>query len=179
MLELGAKVNNTPQTALVFTKIDKIDGHNTDFQQMMKDLHHMSQIDKCFYVSGLRGTGLDDLQKYMLACSDVSPWIIDDKEHQEAYNALAVKEIIREKIFRAYYKEIPYALSIHGVETRESSDGIEVRADIQVPSSSIKTIVVGRKGTAIASVERAVSRELEKLHKGKLGRAVLSVIVMR
>ena len=152
-----------PGTALVFTKIDKLLAYDVDFGQMTNDLHRISRIDDMFCVSGLRGQGMQALKQYLCSKAEPTPWLIEKGAYQETYGASIVKEVIREKIFRAYYKEIPYCVRILAPEVSRNERGIQVRAMIAVPSSSMKTIVVGAKGSAIASVERAVSRELEKV----------------
>ena len=76
-----------------------------------------------------------------------------------------VREIIREKIFRAYYKEVPYATQINTLNVHQTDREIWIQAKLDVPSSSMKTIVVGRKGAAICSVERAVEREISNTFK--------------
>jgi len=76
-----------------------------------------------------------------------------------------IREIIREKIFRAYYKEVPYATQITALDVHQTDREIWIKAKLDVPSSSMKTIVIGRKGAAICSVERAVEREISNMYK--------------
>ncbi len=164
------------RTAIVFTKIDKLVAHDVDFRQMKDDLHRISGVDDVFCVSGLRGQGVQDLRRFMCRLSQATPWPVDKDAYEETYGSSIVKEVIREKVFRAYYKEIPYAIDILVKEVTEDGRGVRVRAALSVPSASMRTIVIGSKGRAIRSVERAVCGELARVF-GKEVRCVLGVVV--
>ena len=164
------------RTAIVFTKIDKLVAHDVDFRQMRDDLHRISGVDDVFCVSGLRGQGVQDLRRFMCRLSQATPWPVDKDAYEETYGSSIVKEVIREKVFRAYYKEIPYAIDILVNEVTEDGRGVRVRAALSVPSASMRTIVIGSKGRAIRSVERAVCGELARVF-GKEVRCVLGVVV--
>ena len=175
MEHIGAVVGSLPRTAIVFTKIDKLLARDVDFGQMTADLHRMSGVDDVFCVSGLRGYGLEDLRHFMCGLSQEMPWILDKDAYEETYGASIVKEVIREKVFRAYYKEIPYAVDICVKQVTENERGVRVRATLLVPSVSMRTIVVGSKGRAIGSVERAVCSELTRIF-GKQVSCILGVL---
>ena len=169
-------IDASPRTAIVFTKIDKLVAHDVDFRQMTDDLHRISGADDVFCVSGLRGQGVQDLRQFMCGLSRATPWPVDKDAYEETYGSSIVKEVIREKVFRAYYKEIPYAVDIQVNEVTEDRQGLRVRAALSVPSASMRTIVIGSKGRAIGSVERAVCGELARVF-GKEVRCVIGVVV--
>lgn len=88
-----------------------------------------------------------------------------------------IAEIIREKIFRAYYKEIPYAVRIKVISIRDDNENLYLRADVLVPTNSMRVIVVGKQGAAISAVEHASMLELSRLYKTKI-KLTLSVRLM-
>ncbi len=169
-------VDASPRTAIVFTKIDKLVGHDVDFRRMMDDLHRISEVDDVFCVSGLRGQGVQDMRRFMCGLSQATPWPVDKDAYEETYGSSIVKEVIREKVFRAYYKEIPYAVDIQVDDVTEDEGGVRVRAALSVPSASMRTIVIGSKGRAIGSVERAVCGELARVFRKEV-RCALRVLV--
>ena len=116
------------RTAIVFTKIDKLVAHDVDFRQMKDDLHRISGVDDVFCVSGLRGQGVQDLRRFMCRLSQATPWPVDKDAYEETYGSSIVKEVIREKVFRAYYKEIPYAIDILVNEVTEVVEDPEAQA---------------------------------------------------
>ena len=158
----GGKI--VPRTALVLTKADKCSYEHSNLVEMSEYLLSISETERVFLVSGLRGTGLKELRSFITSCSKKSPWIDTEGFNSDKMPAIA-REIIKEKIFRAYYKEIPYATHISITNLHDNEEGVWIRAKLSVPSNSAKTIVIGKKGSAIGSVERAVQRELSNLYK--------------
>ena len=157
-------IKNVPRTALVLTKADKCSNDPRNLVQISEYLLEISETEKVFLVSGLRGTGMSALRKHILSCSKRSPWIDNESLYGNQIPVVA-GEIIREKIFRAYYKEVPYAIRIAAVNVHQTEKEIWIQARLDVPSSSMKTIVIGTKGAAISSVERAVECEISNMYK--------------
>ena len=71
-------------------------------------------------------------------------------------------EIIREKIFLNYDKEIPYSVEIVIEEYREEPTIDRISAIIYVARDSQKGIIIGRKGEMLKKVGTAARVELEK-----------------
>ena len=143
---------------------------------MRDDLYRISGVDDVFCVSGLRGHGVGELRSYMCGLAEPGAWTTD--EPSSAPESV-VTEAIREKVFRAYYKEIPYSVLIRDVSVTDGASKAEdavVRAVLSVPTSSMRTVVVGSKGAAIQAVERASSIDLRRAF-GKNVRVVLKVVV--
>ncbi len=170
------KVAGNARTALVLSKIDKLVAHDVDYSRMRDDLYRISGVDDVFCVSGLHGHGVGELRSYMCGLAEPGAWTTD--EPSSAPESV-VTEAIREKVFRAYYKEIPYSVLIRDVSVTDGASKAEdavVRAVLSVPTSSMRTVVVGSKGAAIQAVERASSIDLRRAF-GKNVRVVLKVVV--
>ena len=71
-------------------------------------------------------------------------------------------EIIREKVFLNYDKEIPYSVEIVIEEYREEPTIDRISAIIYVARDSQKGIIIGRKGEMLKKVGTAARVELEK-----------------
>ena len=71
-------------------------------------------------------------------------------------------EIIREKIFLNYDKEIPYSVEIAIEEYKEEPTIDRISAVIYVARDSQKGIIIGRKGEMLKKVGTAARIELEK-----------------
>ena len=71
-------------------------------------------------------------------------------------------EMIREKIFLQYDKEIPYSTEIGIEEFIEEKNLIRIRAIIFVERSSQKGIIIGHKGEALKKVGTAARKDMEK-----------------
>ena len=72
-----------------------------------------------------------------------------------------VDEIIREKIFKNYKKEIPYSVQVVTESFKEDDTIIRIRAEIFVERKSQKGIIIGHKGEAIKKVGIEARKDLE------------------
>ena len=73
-----------------------------------------------------------------------------------------VQEIIREKIFLNYKKEIPYSVEVSVEEFKEEKKIIRIRAIIYVTRDSQKGIIIGHQGKALKRVGTEARKDLEK-----------------
>lgn len=71
-------------------------------------------------------------------------------------------EIIREKVFLTYEKEIPYSIEIAIDAYKEEPDIDRISATIYVARESQKGIVIGHKGSKLKRVGTEAREELEK-----------------
>ena len=77
-------------------------------------------------------------------------------------------EIIREKIFKHYDKEIPYCVEVVIEEYREEVAMERISATIYVSRESQKGIIIGHKGEMLKKVGTAARMELEKFLEKKV-----------
>ena len=71
-------------------------------------------------------------------------------------------EMIREKIFKLYKKEVPYSCEVGVEEFKEDEKIIRIRATIYVERASQKGIIIGHKGEALKKVGTWAREEMEK-----------------
>lgn len=72
-----------------------------------------------------------------------------------------VSEIIREKIFNQYRKEIPYSCEVAIDSFKESREIIRIKAYIFVTKESQRKIVLGYRGKAIKAVGMDARKDIE------------------
>lgn len=72
-----------------------------------------------------------------------------------------VTEIIREKIFLYYQKEIPYSVEVIVEQYKESEKLVNIRAVICVERDSQKGIIIGRGGKALRKVGMEARYDIE------------------
>lgn len=77
-------------------------------------------------------------------------------------------EMIREKIFHNYKKEIPYSTEVSIVDFYEEENIIRVRAEIYVERESQKGILIGQGGKALKKVGIQAREEMEKFFAKKI-----------
>lgn len=78
------------------------------------------------------------------------------------------QEIIREKIFKHYEEEVPYACEVQVTSFKEYSDIIKIHASVFVERDSQKAILIGNKGRAIKALGISARRDLQNFFKNKV-----------
>lgn len=77
-------------------------------------------------------------------------------------------EIIREKIFYRFKKEIPYSTEVIIEQFKEDEKLLRIGAVIMVERQSQKGIVIGEKGVALKNTGTAARKELENFFQKKV-----------
>jgi len=73
-----------------------------------------------------------------------------------------VSEIIREKIFRNYKKEVPYSCEVVIDSFKESEDIVRINAIINVLRDTQKGILIGHKGESLKKTGTQARLDIEK-----------------
>ena len=73
-----------------------------------------------------------------------------------------ISEIIREKIFKYYQKEIPYSVAVVVESYKEEEKITKLRAEIIVNRDSQKGIIIGHKGKALKKVGILARKDIEE-----------------
>jgi len=79
-----------------------------------------------------------------------------------------VSEIIREKIFEMFHREVPYATEVFITEYKERDDLDFIAAEILVERESQKRILIGKQGSAVRELGVRARTDIEQF----LGRKV-------
>lgn len=92
----------------------------------------------------------------------------DKQELTDKPERFFASEMIREKIFLNYKKEIPYSTEVSIVDFYEEEDIIRIRAEIYVERESQKGILIGQGGKALKRVGIQAREEMEKFFAKKI-----------
>ncbi|KAL3667052.1 hypothetical protein V7S43_007995 [Phytophthora oleae] len=117
-------------------------------------------------VSAAKGYGMDNLRKTLLSLAVDRPWSYHSSMHSDLSDLELVTEIIREKLFRRFNKELPYTFEQENVGwTKFKDKSLRIDQDIFVPAARVRKMVVGHNGDTIRSVGMAARDEIEQLLK--------------
>lgn len=119
-------------------------------------------------VSALENFNLQKIQQEILDRMPVHPPFYDKEELSDRPERFFASEIIREKIFTQYKKEIPYSTEVRVEEFEETDKLIRMRALIYVERQSQKGIIIGDKGKALKKVGTVAREEMEKFFGKKV-----------
>ncbi len=113
-------------------------------------------------ISALRKHNLNDLFKLILERLPEGPVYYPDESLTDRPERFFVSEIIREKIFLNYRKEIPYSCEVVIDSYRESEDMVRINAIIHVMRDTQKGIIIGHRGEALKKTGIDARLDIEK-----------------
>ena len=119
-------------------------------------------------VSALKAYNIDALYEQVLEQLPGHPPYYPEDALTNKTERFFVAEIIREKIFIHYEKEVPYSTEVQIEEFKDSEDLLSLRVTIYVLRRSQKAILIGARGEAIKKVGVLARQELEALYGKKV-----------
>jgi GTP-binding protein Era len=120
-------------------------------------------------LSALTGEGVDGLIPILAGHLPVAPPFYPADQITEQPERFFVAELIRERVFYRFEKEVPYAVEVEVTEFKER-DGAKdfIQATLFVEQESQKGILVGRGGQAVRRLGEEARESIEEF----LGRPV-------
>ena len=120
------------------------------------------------FVSALEKFNTEKILQDILDRLPEHPAFYDKGELTDRPERFFASEIIREKIFNNYKKEIPYSSEVSIEDFLEESKIIKIRATIYVERESQKGIIIGDQGKMLKKVGIEAREELEKFFGKKV-----------
>ncbi len=126
-------------------------------------------IKEIIPISALKGDGLVTLKKAIFRYLPEGPFLYPVDDLSDSPERFFVAELIRERVFESFKKEIPYSTCVVIDEFKEREKGKDyIRALIYVERKSQKGILIGKNGEALKKVGAEARKEIENF----LGREV-------
>lgn len=155
------KIINTTIPMIVL--INKIDGATQEqveekqayWQELLKPKH-------IYAISALHQYNLDGIMERILEYLPVHPPYYDKGDLTDKTQRFFVSEIIREKIFNNYQKEIPYSTEVVITSFKEEEKITRISAEIIVERDSQKNILIGKGGAMLKKVGTEARKDIEK-----------------
>ncbi|MDZ7605453.1 MAG: GTPase Era [Cyclobacteriaceae bacterium] len=151
---------------LVMNKSDLAKG-----SQALDKLEYWKEIlnpAKSTVVSALNGQGVPELFNDVLSILPEHPAYFPKDEMTDKPERFFVAEMIREKIFQYYSKEIPYSSEVEATEFTEDNGLIRIRVTIHVERKSQRAILLGHKGERIKKVGTEARLDMERFFGKKV-----------
>jgi GTP-binding protein Era len=115
-----------------------------------------------FAVSALHKYNIDGLLPLILEALPEHPAYYDKEDLTDRTQRFFVSEIIREKIFNNYQKEIPYSTEVIVTAFKEEDKITRISAEIIVERDSQKNILIGKAGASLKKVGTEARKDIEK-----------------
>lgn len=112
-------------------------------------------------ISALHDFNIESVMDRIMELLPEGPPYFDKDQLTDRPLRFFVSEIIREKIFLNYEKEIPYSAEVK-VESYKEIDGvIHIRALIMVERDSQKNIIIGKAGSMLKRIGTQARKDME------------------
>lgn len=159
------KVSHIP----VFVLINKIDLTTQEKLEKLVEKWQTTLPDaKIFPVSAINKFNTDVVFSQILNVLPINPPYFDKEELTDKSQRFFAQEIIREKIFLNYQKEIPYSCEVNVEEYKVESKITRIRAIIYVARDTQKGIIIGHKGSALKKVGTDARKDIEEFIGSKV-----------
>ncbi|KAE8897319.1 hypothetical protein PF005_g25447 [Phytophthora fragariae] len=161
------KINLDYKVKELSQMIEEIYGKHYDAEGASLNVDPLAYIgENSVKVSAVKGYGMDSLKKTLLSLAVDRPWSYHSSMHSDMSDLELVAEIIREKLFCRFNKELPYTFEQENVGwTKFKDKSVRIDQDIFVPAARVRKMVVGHNGDTIRSVGMAARDEIEQLLK--------------
>jgi GTP-binding protein Era len=153
-------------TIIIINKIDLSDQETVELK--MKFWQGKFPTAEVIPVSALLKFNMEKVIESILEKLPESPPYFPKDEISDKTMRFFASEIIREKIFENYQKEIPYACEVIVESYKEEPSIDKISATIFVERDSQKGIVIGHKGSALKKVGTEARLDLEEFLQKKV-----------
>jgi GTP-binding protein Era len=144
---------------LLINKIDQIQPQEVE-SEISYWQEHLPEAE-VFAVSALHGANLDQVKQRIIDLLPENPPYFPEDEISDKTERFIVSEIIREKIFLNYRKEVPYHTEVVVESFKEEENLVRISATIYVARESQKIIIIGKGGDAIKKVGIEARKDIE------------------
>lgn len=151
---------------LVLNKVDSLDdrGRLLPLTEKLVAACSPAPPSGVFYISALKGDGVDDLQQAVIAALPTGPPMFEADMYTDRSVRFLAAELIREQLLLNLHQELPYGTSVEIERFEQLEDGYTViGAVINVNEDRHKGMVIGRGGETLKRIGSRARVELQTL----------------
>lgn len=119
-------------------------------------------FDATLKLSALRAAHIEPLRKKVIDLLPEGEALYPEGQLTNVTHDFWVAEIIREKVFSVFEKEIPYSVSVEVERIQEKPDVYVISARILTDQDRYKKIIIGKRGQKIKEIGQLARKELEQ-----------------
>lgn len=114
-------------------------------------------------LSALKGDGLPELLDELVKFAAPSPFFFGEDAITDQPERLIVAEIVREKLLRCLYDEIPHgtAVAVERMKERGKQDIIDIEVQIFCEKDSHKGMIIGKGGAMLKKIASYAREDIE------------------
>ncbi len=143
--------------------VNKIDAASELQQQRCRErLLSLGFVEQVLLVSGLRGEGVEELERRLVAHLPQGPPWFPEGQVSDQSERVRLAELIREQLLRFVRDELPHQTAVSVEHCEVGASLVRVAARIYTLRDSQKAMVVGRQGKMIAKVGKQARLALQQ-----------------
>ncbi|HLT87156.1 MAG TPA: GTPase Era [Sphingobacterium sp.] len=146
--------------AVLINKIDK--SSEEEVRSKIAFWQEKLNPDAVFAISALLNHGVAGIMQYIKEKLPIHPPYYEKDELTDKSMRFFTSEMIREKIFKLYDKEIPYSTEVIVTSYKEEENITRIAAEIIVERDSQKNILIGKAGAMIKKVGTYARQDIEE-----------------
>lgn len=136
--------------------------HEEEYKNWAED------FDTVMSLSALRGSHIQPLRDKVMSLLPEGGKLYPDEQLTNLDHYFWIAEIIREKVFSVFDKEVPYSITVEVDNMEEKEDMTIISARILTNAERYKKIIIGRGGQKIKEIGQMARRELEQAINKKI-----------
>ncbi len=163
---VGKLQNHASPIAVVVNKID-----TSSQEEVLAKIQYWQDLLKpkaIFAASAKLGHNVESINHFILENLPEHPAYYDKDALTDRTERFFVSEIIREKVFKLYEKEIPYSTEIIITAFKEEPTINRISAEIIVERDSQKNILIGKAGEMLKKVGTYARKDIEEFLQKKV-----------
>lgn len=151
---------------LILNKIDT--ATQAQVEEKAKYWTNIVKPVEVFATSALLKHNLEGILPVLLNRLPNHPPYYNKEDLTDRTQRFLVSEIIREKIFLNYKKEIPYSVEVVVTSFKEEKNIVKINAEIIVERNSQKNILIGKAGSMLKKVGTEARKDIEDFLENKV-----------
>ncbi len=148
--------------------INKSDLHKTEKSHEEEYENWKDDFDAFFRLSALRDRHVEPLREKVIELLPEGVEMYNEGQLTNIDNYFWIAEIIREKTFSVFEKEVPYSIAVEVDNVEDKKDVMVISARILTNAVRYKKIIIGKGGLKIKEIGKMARRELEQAVNKKI-----------
>lgn len=120
-----------------------------------------TEFDATFFLSALRNTHVQPLRDKVMEMLPEGEAMYPENQLTNIDNYFWIAEIIREKVFSIFDKEVPYSITVEVEKIEDKPEIMIISAKILTDAERYKKIIIGHRGQKIKEIGQIARKELE------------------
>jgi GTPase len=156
-------------TSPIAVIVNKIDKSTEEFvKEKIEYWQNTLKPQAVFAVSALHDHNVPAVMQFIMDNLPEHPAYYDKDVLTDRTERFFVSEIIREKIFKLYEKEIPYSTEVIITAFKDEPKIVRISSEIIVERDSQKNIIIGKAGEMLKKVGTYARKDMEEFLQKKV-----------